>query len=70
MGIILNKEEDKKDSISQRISADLSSKMSLSDISNKTPQDPAGYKATGKFGWVWFILIILAIIALISIVVA
>ena len=75
MGIIVNKENSKNDDLSRRIDADLRAKMDggVGVIDGETPDlvDESAYikdyKKTGKFGWVWIVLIILAILALISI---
>lgn len=74
MGVIVNK-ENKNDELSRRISADLRTKMSegVGVIDGETPDlvDESEYvkdfKKTSKFGWVWIVLIILAILSLISI---
>ena len=73
MGVIVNK-EDKNDEISRRIRADLRTKMDGTGvIDGETPDlvDESEYvkdfKKTGRFGWVWIVLIILAILSLISI---
>ena len=73
MSIVTNKDEDKC-RLSQRINADLRAKMAES---SKTTDDPdliedseyvKDMKKTGKFGWVWIVLIILAVMSLISII--
>lgn len=75
MGIIVNKENIKNDELSRRIDADLRTKMAGSSeiIEGETPDlvDDSEYmknfKKTSKFGWVWIVLILLAILSLISI---
>lgn len=74
MGVIVNKENTKNDELSRRIDADLRAKLSgNSKEENEDPDlvDDAEYlrdlKKTGKFGWVWILLIALAILSLISI---
>ena len=73
MSIVTNKDEDKS-RLSQRINADLRAKMVET---SKTTDDPdliedseyvKDMKKTGKFGWVWIVLIILAVMSLISII--
>lgn len=73
MSIVTNKDEDKS-RLSQRINADLRAKMAET---SKTTDDPdliedseyvKDMKKTGKFGWVWIVLIILAVMSLISII--
>ena len=75
MGIIVNKENIKNDELSRRIDADLRTKMAGSTgvIEGETPdlvddsEYMKNYKKTSKFGWVWVVLIALAILSLISI---
>ena len=75
MGVIVNKENEKKDELSRRIDADLRAKaVASSRVDDDDPdfvEDTAylkDLKKTGKFGWVWIVLIVLAILSLISIV--
>lgn len=74
MGIIVNKEDDKNDALTARINADLREKI---QTTNNPEADPdlvedtdyvKEFKKTGHFGWVWIVLIVLAILSLISIV--
>ena len=75
MGLIINKENNKNDELSRRIDADLRAKMNgdVGIIEGETPDfvDDSDYiedyKKTGKYSWIWIVLITLAIIALISI---
>ena len=75
MGVIVNK-ENSNDELSRRIDADLRTKMAEGTgvIDGETPDlvDESEYvkdfKKTSKFGWVWVVLIALAIISLISII--
>lgn len=74
MGVIVNK-ENKNDELSRRINADLRTKMSggVGVIDGETPDlvDESEYvkdfKKTSSFGWVWIVLIVLAILSMISI---
>ncbi len=74
MGVIVNKKND-QDKLSQRINADLRAKaMETADVEgNKDPDlaEDSEYvrdmQKTSKFGWVWIVLIILALLALIPI---
>lgn len=78
MGIIVNKEDNKNDDLSRRISADLRTRAmetaEVGDIDGNEPDfaEDAEYvkdlKKTSKFGWVWVVLIILAVLSLISII--
>ena len=75
MGFSINKENNKNDDLSRRIDADLRAKMngSMDIVDGETPdlvdesEYVKDYKKTGKFGWVWIVLIVLAILSLISI---
>jgi len=75
MGIIVNNENSKNDDLSRRIDADLRAKMNgnVGIIDGEAPDyvDESEYikdfKKTSKFSWVWIVLIVLAIIALILI---
>ena len=76
MGIIVNK-EDNNDELSRRINADLRARaMETVDI-NDDVSDPdfaegseyvEKFEKTGRFGWVWIVLILLAIAAVFAIV--
>lgn len=74
MGVIVNKENSKNDELSRRIDADLREKLSgNSQISGEDPDlaEDVEYlkdlKKTGRFSWIWAVLIILAILSLILI---
>ena len=74
MGVIVNKEDTKKDELSRRINADLRTKMAGTGvIDGETPdlvdesECVKDFKKTSRFGWVWIALIVLAILSLISI---
>jgi len=75
MGIIVNK-ENQNDELSRRISADLRTKMTegVGVIDGDEPDliDDSEYvknfKKTSKFGWIWIVLILLAVASLISII--
>ncbi|MBQ3430748.1 hypothetical protein IJG20_01430 [Candidatus Saccharibacteria bacterium] len=70
MGVLVAKEEDDNVSLTNKINADLREKMAKTQ--NPEEDDPdfedaeylAQYKKTGRFTWVWFILIALAIASL------
>lgn len=74
MGIIANKDEDRNAELTQRINADLRAKMSET---SKITDDRDGVedseyvkdlKKTGRFGWVWIVLVVLALMSLVSII--
>jgi hypothetical protein len=74
MGVIVNKDNSKSDELSRRIDADLREKLSgNSRVSSDDPDlaEDAEYlkdlKKTGRFSWVWAVLVILAILSLILI---
>ena len=75
MGVIVNKEDDKNTELSRRINADLRAKMSetVNDTGHGDPDfsEDVEYtrdlKKTGRFSWVWVVLV-LAILAVLIIV--
>ena len=77
MGVIVNKNNRQDNELSRRISADLREKAIRASgvVGNDETPDFAedaeymqDFKKTGRFGWVWVILIVLAILSVISIV--
>ena len=74
MGVIVNK-NNQQDELSRRIDADLRERALRASgmVDEETPDfaDDSEYvkdfNKTGRFGWVWVILIILTIIAIIAI---
>ena len=73
MGIIVNKEDNKNEDLERRISADLRAKAAL-DVPDSEVTDfenDSEYvrdtKRTGRFAWVWVVLVILAIISIVII---
>lgn len=73
MGIIVNKEDSKNDNLERMISADLREKATetfengeVTDFAEDSEyvRDTA---RTGRFAWVWIVLIVLAIISLVII---
>ena len=77
MGIIVTKDEDKKSELTRRINADLMEKSRRNSGQQGRRRDPdfvedADYsedlKETGKFSWIWFVLVGLALISLVIIV--
>lgn len=72
MGIIVNKNQDDT-KLQARISADLKNRVqSASDEDDPDFSEDIEYskdlKKTGRFGWIWLVLIILALISLVVIV--
>ena len=74
MGVIVNKENEKNSELTRRISADLRAKAIREAEGDKKDPDfteDAEYvkdlKKTSKFGWIWIVLIVLAILSLVSI---
>ena len=77
MGIIVNKNNQRESELSRRIDADLREKvLKASGVvgDNEVPdfaedsEYMKDFKKTGRFSWVWLVLIILAIVSIISIV--
>ena len=70
MGIMVSKDETNSD-LDRRISADLRTRAQKSAHKDPDYVNDAVYiegtKKTGKFTWVWIVLIVLAVISLISI---
>ena len=71
MGIMVSNDLEKNSELNRRISSDLRARtQSMERKSDPDFEDSAyieGTKKTGKFTWVWIVLIVLAIISLISI---
>jgi hypothetical protein len=75
MGVIINKKDDDNE-LTRRITADLRAKaMETVDVDGGEDVDLAedaeylrDLKKTGRFSWIWIVLIVLAILSLISIV--
>ena len=70
MGIMVSK-DDNNTELNQRISADLRSRVQSSSPYNYDEDDSLDgeSKKTGRFAWVWIVLIVLAILSLIAIVI-
>ena len=74
MGLIVNKEQENNNELSRRISADLREKALEATRDKNGDVDLAedaeylkDLNKTSRFGWVWIVLIVLAILSLISI---
>lgn len=71
MGVIVNKENEKNTELSKRISADLRAKAVEAKEDVDLAEDAEYLKnlrKTSKFGWVWVVLIVLAILSLVFII--
>ena len=68
MGIMMSKDLDRNSELNKRISADLRARAQSSERHDPDYVDDAAYikdtKKTSKFGWVWIVLIVLAVISL------
>lgn len=73
MGIMVKKDEEIDNPISNRINAELREKISTTSNLSEDPDlaEDSDYmkdlQKTSKFGWIWIVLITLAIIALVVI---
>lgn len=72
MGVIVHKENERHTELNDRIAADLRTRaQQTSDISDPDLVENSDYtsnlKKTSRFGWVWFVLIALAIVSLVVI---
>ena len=73
MGVLVNKDFEENDELSRRISADLREKaMATSELAEGQDVDLAedaeylkDLKKTGRFGWIWIVLVVLAIVSLV-----
>ena len=75
MGVIVNKENEKRSEMTRKIDADLKAKqVAAEEIGNADPDfaEDSEYvknmKKTSRFGWVWIVLIALAALSVVSIV--
>ena len=72
MGVIVNKENQQNDELSRRITADLRARAVAAEDGDVDMVEDARYlndlQKTSKFGWIWIVLIVLAILSLISII--
>lgn len=72
MGIMVSKDQDRNSELNRRISADLHARMQSSERKTPDLEDDSAYiegtKKTGKFTWVWIVLVILAVLSLLCII--
>ena len=72
MGIIVSKDNDRNSELNQRITADLRARA-FQSARDRDPDlvDDSEYlknlKKTGRFSWLWFVLIVLALISLVAV---
>lgn len=70
MGIMTSKDINRDSELNRRITSDLRTRtQSMADYDREEDEEyrPAETKKTGRFTWVWIVLIVLAIISLICI---
>jgi hypothetical protein len=71
VGIIVSKDNDRNSELNQRITADLRARA-VQSARDRDPDlvDDSEYlknlKKTGRFSWLWFVLIVLALISLVE----
>jgi len=72
MGVIVHKEAQKNSELNDKIAADLRARAKATEVDDPDFVDDSDYlrntKKTGKFSWIWFVLVGLALISLILIV--
>lgn len=72
MGIIVHKETERNTELNDRIAADLRARAQENALEDPDLVEDSDYtkdmKKTGRFGWVWVVLIVLALISLVFIV--
>ena len=72
MAIIMNKETEKRTELSEKVTTNLRERASQTSGEAKTDfvdgaEYAKGLKKSGRFSWVWFLLVLLAVISLIVI---
>ena len=70
MGIIVNKQQDRNTDLNDRIAADLRNRAQQSNVANAPDlAEDSDYvkhlKKTSKYGWIWFVLVLFVILALV-----
>lgn len=73
MGVIVHKEQERNTELSERITADLRARAQRSsELSDPDLAEDVDYiaetKTTSRFGWIWFVLVGLALLSLLAIV--
>lgn len=73
MGIMVSNDMDRDSELNRRITSDLRARAQSADREDPDYVDDSNYvkdmKKTSRFGWVWAVLIVLAIISLVCIVI-
>ncbi|MBR3220377.1 hypothetical protein IKF76_00715 [Candidatus Saccharibacteria bacterium] len=68
MGIIVHKETERNTELNDRIAADLRARAQTSELEDPDLVEDTDYtkdmKKTGRFGWIWAVLVALALISL------
>ena len=68
MGIIVHKETERNTELNDRIAADLRARAQANEVEDPDLVEDTDYtkdmKKTSHFGWVWFVLIALALVSL------
>lgn len=68
MGIIVHKETERNTELNDRIAADLRARAQANEVEDPDLVEDTDYtkdmKKTSRFGWVWFVLIALALVSL------
>ena len=75
MGVMVTKDEDDNKLLTVRINADLREKMQRTQLADGEDPDFVEdseyfeqYEKTGRFSWVWFVLVALALVSLVFII--
>lgn len=72
MGIMMSRDLDNNSELNRRIASDLRERTQSSTRRDPDFEEDSAYvegtKKTGHFGWIWIVLIVLAIISLICII--
>lgn len=72
MGVMMTKDQDQRSELNSRITADLREKVQTSGRVDPDLAEDSAYlentRKTGRFTWVWIVLVVLAILSLICII--
>lgn len=68
MGIIVHKETERNTELNDRIAADLRARAQANELEDPDLVEDTDYtkdmKKTSRFGWIWFVLVALALVSL------